>query len=132
MKFTITSGAIIKNEKNKILLKKDPIRGWKLPGGLVETGEAVQAAVIRAVKEETGIDVILDSFCGVSHEVELGICNMWQLGKHVGGELQVSNESLAVGYYEIEEALNLIKNKNFKIELLMCLSIEKKPFYIYF
>lgn len=46
MKFSITSGAVIKNEQNKILLKKDPIRGWELPGGLVETGETVQAAVI--------------------------------------------------------------------------------------
>ena len=34
---------------------------------------------------------------------------MWWLGKHVGGELQISNESLAVGYYEIEEALKLNK-----------------------
>jgi 8-oxo-dGTP diphosphatase len=53
-------GAIIISE-GKILLEKrknEPSKGkWSIPGGLVELGESVEQAVIREVKEETGLDV---------------------------------------------------------------------------
>src|SRR4030067_2262609 len=53
-------GAIILDGE-KILLEKRknaPGKGkWSVPGGLVEHGEGVEQAVIREVKEETGLDV---------------------------------------------------------------------------
>jgi mutator protein MutT len=53
-------GAIIL-EGGKILLEKrksTPGEGkWAVPGGLIELGETVEQAVIREVKEETGLDV---------------------------------------------------------------------------
>jgi len=53
-------GAIIL-EGGKILLEKrksTPGEGkWAVPGGLIELGETVERAVIREVKEETGLDV---------------------------------------------------------------------------
>jgi len=53
-------GAIIL-DGDKILLEKRknaPGKGkWSVPGGLVELGEGVEQAVIREVKEETGLDV---------------------------------------------------------------------------
>jgi len=53
-------GAVIL-EEDKILLEKRknaPGKGkWSIPGGLVELGENIEQAVIREVKEETGLDV---------------------------------------------------------------------------
>jgi 8-oxo-dGTP diphosphatase len=53
-------GAVIL-EGDKILLEKRknmPSKGkWSVPGGLVELGESVEDAVVREVKEETGLDV---------------------------------------------------------------------------
>lgn len=131
-KFTVTSGAVILNNENKLLLKKDPIRGWELPGGHVETNETFKEAVIREVKEETGIEIEILKFCGVSQELKNSVCNMWWLGSPIGGELQTSCESLEVGFFEVEEALLLIENEDFKHELLHCLNNEAESFCISF
>lgn len=37
---------------------RDPLKGyWSLPGGLVETGERLEAAVTREIFEETGLRI---------------------------------------------------------------------------
>lgn len=131
-KFIITSGAIVINKQNMILLKLHPVRGWELPGGIVEENETVQNAVIREVKEETGIDIDIIGFCGVSQEISNNICNMWWQGTPVTEKLQTSIESLEVGFFPIEEALKIINNKNYQEELLICLEKEKHPFFIAF
>ncbi|MDX5475664.1 MAG: NUDIX hydrolase [Bacillaceae bacterium] len=130
MSFTITSGAVVINIENKILLKKDPKRGWELPGGHVEKEETVENAVIREVKEETGIDIRVEKFCGVSQEVKRGICHMWWLASPVGGEIRTCTESIEVNYFSLEEALHLIENEVFKQELLLCICKSNIPFFV--
>ena len=58
-------GIVIKDDK--ILLSPQFDTKFDLPGGGVELGEDFTAAVIREVKEETGIDVVVKSFVGM-HE----------------------------------------------------------------
>ena len=56
-------GAIILNEKNKVLImsrKTDDLMGGidELPSGNMEQGENIYDAIIREVKEETNIDAV--------------------------------------------------------------------------
>jgi len=55
----VTCGAIIRKKEKVLLIKRNtpPYKNyWSLPGGYVEKGEEVKRAIIREVKEETGLD----------------------------------------------------------------------------
>ncbi len=57
-----TVDALIEREGRIVLIKrKNPPPGWALPGGFVDYGETLEAAVIREAKEETGLDIELVS-----------------------------------------------------------------------
>jgi 8-oxo-dGTP diphosphatase len=54
-------GAVIRDAADRILLVKrghEPGRGlWSVPGGRIEPGETDEQALIREVREETGLEV---------------------------------------------------------------------------
>ncbi len=54
-------GAIVKDEQGRLLLIKrghDPGAGlWSLPGGRIEPGETDAEALVREIREETGLTV---------------------------------------------------------------------------
>lgn len=61
-------GLVLSKDKKRILAIQEQrpiIEGlWKLPGGLVETGESIQTAVCREVYEETGVKTKFESVLG--------------------------------------------------------------------
>jgi len=68
-----TATAIIPYSQDAILLIKRntvPFKGfWALPGGRAEPGETVEQTIVREVKEETGLDVIVVRKIGEYHEL---------------------------------------------------------------
>ena len=60
----VSIAGLVCNDKNEILLLRSPHRGWEYPGGMVEPGEALQDALIREIKEETGVDVEITDIFG--------------------------------------------------------------------
>ncbi|WP_409492776.1 NUDIX hydrolase [Amycolatopsis sp. cmx-11-12] len=61
-------GGIVHDEHGRILLIRranEPGRGlWSVPGGRVEPGETDEVAVIREMREETGLDVMPGTYVG--------------------------------------------------------------------
>jgi 8-oxo-dGTP diphosphatase len=64
----LTVDAVVVKNKKILLIKRkrEPYRGhYALPGGFVEYGETVEAALRREVLEETGLVVKIQSLVGV-------------------------------------------------------------------
>lgn len=63
----LTVACLVRKE-NQYLLQdriKEDWKGFTLPGGHVEKGESMVDAVIREMKEETGLTILNPKLCGV-------------------------------------------------------------------
>ncbi|MCM3638147.1 NUDIX hydrolase [Sporosarcina luteola] len=131
-KHFVSAATIVLNDKNEILLIKGPLRGWEMPGGIVEEGESLKDAAIRETKEESGIEIEVLKFCGIFQNVNKSICNTLFLAKPIGGELTTSPESLEVGFYTVKQALEMVTLGNFRQRIEYCLDNSIQPFYVEF
>ena len=67
-------GVLIKAGDYILLVKRsnEPNKGlWSIPGGMVELGEEVREATKREAKEETGLDIKVDSLLDVVDNIIL-------------------------------------------------------------
>lgn len=66
-------GAVIQVDDRIVLVKRAhaPMAGqWTLPGGTLEIGETLEAAVVREMREETGLEVEVASVLHVFDRIE--------------------------------------------------------------
>jgi 8-oxo-dGTP pyrophosphatase MutT (NUDIX family) len=106
--------AVIFEDGRVLLQRRDDTGRWGLPGGSVEPGESVRTAVIREVREETGLDVEPVRLIGVYsdplyHQVMTYpdgnvihyVSTVLECVVH-GGILACGNESLALDWFDPE------------------------------
>ena len=59
-RFSVTAGAIIIDERGRVLLLKHRFRpgsGWGIPGGYLNKGEPAEDALRRELREEAGLEL---------------------------------------------------------------------------
>jgi ADP-ribose pyrophosphatase YjhB (NUDIX family) len=103
-------GAVIVHEGRVLLVQRgtEPAKGqWSIPGGLIEIGEALTAAVAREVLEETGLVVeptelieLLDRIHRDGERVRYHYVIADYLCKVVGGTLLAASDAAAVRWIE--------------------------------
>lgn len=114
----VGAGAVVYDGPKVLLVKRKfpPNEGrWALPGGLVELGERVQDAVIREVKEETGLDVILERLLDVGTDIHVDTKSRPRyhyvlvdyLARPVRGRVRLNPESSAYGWFTLDQTRRL-------------------------
>lgn len=105
------AGGCLFDECGRVLLqKRGDSRMWGFPGGAIEIGETPEQAAIRELKEETGLDVEVQSLLGVYTDSDMrypngdqahSICIVYRL-KAIAGSLRCDqDETIDLKYFAL-------------------------------
>lgn len=123
---------IVFNREDKVLLIRRRDNGlWELPGGVVEPDDSLEGAVVREVREESGIEVEVDRLIGVYKNVRnfaKCVVSLAFLCRAVGGKLTTGDETADAGWFTVEEALGMISRERMRIRLRDALNQRSAPF----
>lgn len=105
--------AVVLDDEGRVLLHRRSDDGrWATPGGILEPGEQPAQAVVREVREETGVEIAVERLASVigqePHTYPNGdrvqLLDLAFRCRPVGGELRVDgDESLEVAWFAPDE-----------------------------
>ncbi|MEO0398470.1 MAG: NUDIX hydrolase [Pseudomonadota bacterium] len=132
---TVGVGAVVFRGEEVLLIKrgKPPFEGrWSIPGGRLEFGEALEAAVKREVREETNVEIAVTGLVGVfealpavagaaRHMVMVDYLAEW-----TSGSVQAGDDAADAAFFPYEEALSLLSWDETRRALAMALDLRAR------
>ncbi|MGA7607636.1 MAG: NUDIX domain-containing protein, partial [Anaerolineales bacterium] len=110
---------------------------WCLPGGKMESGETLQECCQREVMEETGLEVRMKRLIGIysnrdqvviyrdANKVQIVVLSFE--AEIIGGELDLSDETTAFGYFSLDEIESMPMHGRHKERVIDALKNEIIP-----
>lgn len=134
-------GALILDAGRVLLVERGntPLAGyWSLPGGAVETGERLEDAIIREVREETGLEVATDAIATVFERVmpdAAGACEYHYVlidfyCRVLGGELRAGSDSRSAAWFTIDSLHELLMTEGTREVIQACCTRSAKDLYV--
>jgi ADP-ribose pyrophosphatase YjhB (NUDIX family) len=132
------ASAVVVNDQNEILLQRRRDNDlWSLPGGEMVIGESIAQAIVREVKEESGLEVMVVRLVGIYSDPlhviaysdgevrqQFSICFACRV---VGGELQTGDESSEVGFFDPKQLDSLNIQPSIRLRLQHFLENRLEP-----
>ena len=105
------AGALIVRNGRILFQRRTDNGRWGLIGGLVEMNETYTQAALREIREETGLEVQLESFLGIFHNHNMvwsngdaaHVISAMYTASIISGEPRVDEESYELRFFGKEE-----------------------------
>lgn len=102
--FTAGAVAIIEHDGKVLALRQAHRKGWSLPGGLIDAGEQPRDAVIREVREETGMTIEPGGAMATYFVPEIKhIDVIFRVHCESQPHVEVASEALEAGWFAFDE-----------------------------
>jgi 8-oxo-dGTP pyrophosphatase MutT (NUDIX family) len=132
------ASAVVVDEAGRLLLVKRTDNGlWTIPGGAMDPGEDIAACCLREVKEESGLDVVIDALIGIysnpRHVVEYQNGELRQqfsvcFACHpLSNDVATSSETSEVGFFSVEETETMDIHPSIRLRIQHYLEHRSSP-----
>lgn len=125
-----TRAAIFKDEKILLVQENDGL--WSMPGGWVDFDESIASNTVKEVWEEAGLKARTIRLIALhdrkQHNKPVYIYNITKafvLCEAIEGEFKENTETIASGYFSMDELPQLAENKNNYEQIKMCFDAYK-------
>ncbi|MEV5378061.1 MULTISPECIES: NUDIX hydrolase [Streptomyces] len=135
----VAASAVVTDGEGRILMQRRADSGlWALPGGGMEMGESLAGAVVREVREETGLDVEVTGLVGTYTDPRHVIAysdgevrrqfNICFTARIVGGTLAISDESTELRFVPVDGIRSLDMHPTQRMRVQHYLQRRPQPY----
>ncbi len=119
-------------QDGKILLVRERDGRWALPGGWCDVNVSVGENTVKEVKEEAGLEVSADWVIAVQDREKHNrpvhaykVCKIFVMCSVLGGEFTPNIETVASGFFGLDELPKLAEEKNNAEQIKMCFDARR-------